>query len=177
MSTAGSMVQAFRSYFDLLMANSRELKNECYYLRWQVYCQELGYENPYRHDDLREVDESDEQAVHTLLRHRKTGIAAGTARLVLADAEEPAKPFPIETAAQESFFLLIGRSEQLGPGTNWRRSPGSRYLLLSVGGLESAILPKASALRLFIRIVCSRELARGAVFLISPLVWLPGPFE
>lgn len=86
----------FNEYFEMVAATSDELKNEVYKLRYQVYCIETLFENPEQYPDGLEFDEFDQQSIHYLIRHRKSGDYAATTRLVLPDANSPEKLFPLE---------------------------------------------------------------------------------
>jgi N-acyl amino acid synthase of PEP-CTERM/exosortase system len=87
---------AFNEYFEIVPATSDELKKEVYKLRYQVYCIETKFENPEHYPDGLEFDEFDQQSVHYLIRHRKSGEYAATTRLILPDANNPEKLFPVE---------------------------------------------------------------------------------
>ena len=86
----------FNDYFEMVPATSDELKNEVYKLRYQVYCIETGFLNSVHYPDGLEFDEFDEQSLHYLIRHRKSGEYAATTRLILPDANNPEKLFPLE---------------------------------------------------------------------------------
>ncbi|POZ49919.1 PEP-CTERM/exosortase system-associated acyltransferase [Methylovulum psychrotolerans] len=91
------MMDVFNQFFEMVPAVSAELKDEAYKLRYQVYCVEVtGFSNPDDFPDKREYDEYDENAVHYLIRHRKSGEYAATTRLILPDRACPARPFPLE---------------------------------------------------------------------------------
>jgi N-acyl amino acid synthase of PEP-CTERM/exosortase system len=75
--------------FDFQLAASQKQRLEVYHLRHQVYCQEIGYTPPDGGADEIEVDPHDRHAVHCLLRHRRTGLAAGCFRLVFPDPTAP----------------------------------------------------------------------------------------
>jgi N-acyl amino acid synthase of PEP-CTERM/exosortase system len=89
-------IDVFNKYFEMVHAASDELKIEVYKLRYQVYCIETKFENPELYPDGLEFDDFDQQSVHYLIRHRKSGDYAATTRLVLPDAKKPEKLFPIE---------------------------------------------------------------------------------
>lgn len=93
---ANDVLNAFSQYFEMVAANTNKLKDEVFKLRYQVYCIETGFEDPQDHIDGSERDSSDDRSVHYLIRHRKSGIYAATTRLVLPDADDIDKPFPIE---------------------------------------------------------------------------------
>ena len=84
----------FRKYFETLPALDDDLRREAFRIRHSVYCEELGYE-PRRADGL-ESDEFDRRSVHCLLRSATSREMIGCVRLVLADPEDPATPFPFE---------------------------------------------------------------------------------
>jgi len=75
--------------FDFQLAASQAQRLEVYHLRHQVYCQEIGYTPPDGGAGEIEVDLHDRHAVHCLLRHRRTGLAAGCFRLVFPDPTAP----------------------------------------------------------------------------------------
>lgn len=83
--------------FEFLLAGSEEDRLEVYHLRHRVYCQEIGYVPPSDIPPELEVDIHDHQALHCLVRHRRTGIAAGCFRLLL----------PVSTAQGAGFRLPL----------------------------------------------------------------------
>jgi N-acyl amino acid synthase of PEP-CTERM/exosortase system len=89
-------IEVFNEYFEMVPATSDELKNEVYKLRYQVYCTETEFLNSEHYPDCLESDEFDQQSVHYLIRHRKSGDYAATTRLILPDANNPERLFPIE---------------------------------------------------------------------------------
>jgi len=100
------LISAFNEYFELVHADSDALRKQVYMLRYQVYVLETGFE---REDDCicdevagigrvcREEDEFDARSDHFLVRHRRTGVYAATARLILPDPLDCRTPYPIET--------------------------------------------------------------------------------
>jgi len=95
----------FTQYFEIVRADSPDLLEQAFRLRYQVYCQEgllPGFDPLDYPDGLeRDIYDYEDRSVHCLLRHRLTGTNAGTVRLVLADRVRPDAPFPIELAAGE----------------------------------------------------------------------------
>jgi N-acyl amino acid synthase of PEP-CTERM/exosortase system len=99
------LLSAFTQYFELVHADSDELRAQVYRLRHQVYVVETGFEHE---SDCKhqldaegnlvawEEDEFDPRSDHYLVLHRRTGIHAGTVRLILPEPGAPAAPFPIE---------------------------------------------------------------------------------
>jgi len=89
-------IEVFNQYFEMVPATSDALKNEVYKLRYQVYCIETGFLNSEHYPDRLEFDEFDQQSIHYLIRHRKSGEYAATTRLILPDTNNPEKLFPAE---------------------------------------------------------------------------------
>jgi N-acyl amino acid synthase of PEP-CTERM/exosortase system len=99
------LIEAFNEYFELVHADTDELRRQVYLLRYQVYVVETHFESV---DDCTcidigekdqlcwEEDEFDPRSDHYLVRHRRSGLYAATARLILPDPKEVVAPFPIE---------------------------------------------------------------------------------
>ncbi len=99
------LLAAFNEYFELVHADTDELRRQVYLLRFQVYVLETGFEQ--EKDcvciDIAgngrvcwEEDKFDTRSDHYLVRHRRTGVYAATARLILPDRASLGSPFPIE---------------------------------------------------------------------------------
>ena len=107
MSLPHNLFTHFRQYFEILRADTTDLLEQAFRLRYQVYCQEgllPGY-NPLDYPDglERDIYDYEHRSAHCLLRHRPTGTNAGTVRLVLhADRVRPDAPFPIEESRLRS---------------------------------------------------------------------------
>lgn len=66
-------------------------------MRYQVYCDELGYEDKSQFLQPLERDRFDPHSQHFLIRHKRTGLAAGTARCVVPfDMFGHKQPLPSE---------------------------------------------------------------------------------
>jgi N-acyl amino acid synthase of PEP-CTERM/exosortase system len=98
------LLSTFNHYFELVHADTDELRARVFQLRYQVYVLETGFEaeaDCRRGFDvggetiLLEEDEFDARSDHYLLRHRRTGIHAATTRLILPDHDADAT-YPIE---------------------------------------------------------------------------------
>lgn len=96
------VTSSFHDYFIPVLATSEEQRRRAYEIRYQVYCQEFGFEDPAEHPDGLERDEYDDQSLHCLLTHQPSGIAAGCVRLVLPKAESPTDPLPFERHCRTS---------------------------------------------------------------------------
>ncbi|MGH8469966.1 MAG: PEP-CTERM/exosortase system-associated acyltransferase [Gammaproteobacteria bacterium] len=105
MSLPHDLVAHFNQYFEIVPADTPDLLEQAFRLRYQVYCHEgclPGFDPLDYPDGLeRDIYDYEHRSVHCLLRHRPTGANAGTVRLVLADRVRPDAPFPIEVAAGE----------------------------------------------------------------------------
>jgi N-acyl amino acid synthase of PEP-CTERM/exosortase system len=89
------LLNSYNEYFDVVRADTPDLVEAAFRLRYQVYCVEHPFENPAEHPDGLEHDVHDPQSVHCLLVHRPTGLVAGTVRLVLPQREGSARDLPI----------------------------------------------------------------------------------
>jgi N-acyl amino acid synthase of PEP-CTERM/exosortase system len=93
-----SLIAAFEKFFEIVPANTTQLQNQFFHLRYQVYSQEFqlpGFE-PWRFPDELEVDKYDQRSIYSLLRHRQSEDIVGGIRLVLCDPADISQPFPIE---------------------------------------------------------------------------------
>jgi N-acyl amino acid synthase of PEP-CTERM/exosortase system len=87
---------------------------EAYSLRYQVYCVEHQFEDAALFPDNKEIDAYDCRSVHSIVRHRASGITASAVRLVLPDPDNPKALFPIEEHCETSFKQA---------GIDWRSLP------------------------------------------------------
>ncbi|MGH8658111.1 MAG: PEP-CTERM/exosortase system-associated acyltransferase [Gammaproteobacteria bacterium] len=130
MSLPHDLVTHFKQYFEIVRADTAELLEQAFGLRYQVYCQEgllPGFEPEDYPDGLeRDIYDYEHRSVHCLLRHRPTGTNAGTVRLVHADPVQPDALFPVEAAAGQQ--IEQGHARIAG---SIRRSIGecSRFIL------------------------------------------------
>jgi N-acyl amino acid synthase of PEP-CTERM/exosortase system len=98
------MNDIFNKYFEMVPAYTDELKHEVYKLRYQVYGTENGDKTGFNkfidHSGEIEFDEYDSHSSHYLIRHRERGIYMATTRLILPNANNQEKLFPIEIHSQ-----------------------------------------------------------------------------
>ncbi|MDT8363163.1 MAG: PEP-CTERM/exosortase system-associated acyltransferase [Nitrosomonas sp.] len=89
---------AFDEYFEIVNADTPELLEEVFALRYRILCVHNTFPDfsGSRFPDGLEHDEYDSRAVHVLLRHRSSGIFVGTVRLILPDQRHPENKFPTE---------------------------------------------------------------------------------
>jgi N-acyl amino acid synthase of PEP-CTERM/exosortase system len=101
-SRAGLLDQ-FSRHLDAELAVNASQRDEAYRLRYDVYCEERGYEDAARFPNRMEMDEYDHNSIHALVRHRSSDLVAGVVRLVFADESDPHKPLPIEYYCGDHF--------------------------------------------------------------------------
>ncbi|RMF21544.1 MAG: PEP-CTERM/exosortase system-associated acyltransferase, partial [Cyanobacteria bacterium J083] len=104
-----SIAEHFNRYFELVMADTPELKREVYSIRYRVYCEELSYESTDKFPDGLEKDAYDDHSIHYLLKHRPSGLYAGCVRIVLPTVKEDYQPIFPSQAVFPNHFDLIGR--------------------------------------------------------------------
>jgi len=135
------IIEHFHRYFCLVPADTPALKEEVYRLRYDVYCSEFGYEPAEKFPDKMEQDEYDKQALHVLVRHKSTGLAAGCTRLIKTTPVGPHRLLPFEKACKGKLDLAcidslelprnsICESSRFSVHSNFRRrhgESGSRY--------------------------------------------------
>lgn len=100
----GNMRKAFNEYFEIIPANTPDLREIAYKLRYQVYCLETRFEDADSFPDKMEKDAYDDNASISLLKHRKTDSYAGTVRLIIPDVKQPDE-LPFYKVASDRFFL------------------------------------------------------------------------
>ncbi len=97
-----NMLSAFGEYFEIITADSPELLEQVFRLRYLALCVEArapGFEAAHYPDGM-ETDDYDHHAHHILLKHRSSGNFIGSARLIFPDPSNPEKPFPVEQHTQ-----------------------------------------------------------------------------
>jgi len=93
------LYDAYQKYFEIILAETPELKEIAYQIRFKVLCEEQripGFDQTSYPEKL-EKDDFDDRALHAVVKHRPSGQFVGTVRLVLPDVSAPDKPFPVES--------------------------------------------------------------------------------
>lgn len=125
----------FHKYFHVVAAASDELRREVFRIRYDVYCDELRYEDPSRFPDKEETDGYDSHSLHCLLLHEPSGTYAGCVRLVQVNPARPEDPLPFERLCKGRMYdeLLarlvpdrtkIGEISRLAVRSSFRRRKG-----------------------------------------------------
>lgn len=90
-TTLGAQTMAnnpsFDSDFEVFLADTPESKVLHYHIRYQVYCDEMGFEDKEKFSNELEFDQWDTHSVHFLVRHKRLGHWVGALRLVLPDKQ------------------------------------------------------------------------------------------
>lgn len=124
-----AMIDTFDRYFTIQVAKTPEEKKQVYEIRYNVYCQEFGYEQ--RSDGL-ENDIFDTIAVHCLITHKATGAPAGCTRLIPASEHQ----LPIEQQYPYTSILnelgiedrsTVCEISRLAVDTSFRRRNGETF--------------------------------------------------
>lgn len=87
---AEAIAKHFSSYLKPQLAWSLALKQQVYELRYQVYCEELHFEEI--NADHIEQDEFDARSIHCFIRHLSSDTFAGTLRLITTRNDDELLP-------------------------------------------------------------------------------------
>lgn len=110
-------ITKFFQHFRLVPADNPELLREVYRMRYEVYCEEMGFEEPERFPDGLEYDMYDRRSRHCLLQHRASSVYAGCVRLILHDPDSPQDLFPFEKYCGFSLRRDVLDPASLPPGS------------------------------------------------------------
>jgi N-acyl-L-homoserine lactone synthetase len=86
------------------LADTPALVEQAYRLRHQVYCLERGYEPGV--NDL-ETDAYDKHARHVVLSLRGCGTVIGTVRMILPQARQPTRSFPMQAVCDRATLSAV----------------------------------------------------------------------
>ncbi|WP_108445489.1 PEP-CTERM/exosortase system-associated acyltransferase [Halomonas denitrificans] len=95
-----SLLEQFMNEFIFKLAISAQEKERIYRLRYDIYCEELGYEEPRDPSKKLEWDIHDQNSIHCFIEHRRTGLIAGCVRLVIPN---PSSPPPLNQLPLQSY--------------------------------------------------------------------------
>jgi len=91
-----NLYEAFHDHFEVVSANTPDLIETAYRLRYQVYCLERPYEDAAMFPDQMEYDAFDLHSTQSLVKCRKSGQYTGLVRLVLPNPVDQQAPLPME---------------------------------------------------------------------------------
>lgn len=100
---SGDLVNSFSNYFEVVPAVDADLREHVFRIRYNVYAEELGWEDRARFPAGMEKDAYDAHSLHCLLKHIPSNEYIGCVRLVLADLENTNTLFPIEESFHTNF--------------------------------------------------------------------------
>lgn len=105
---------SFDSCFEVFLADTPESKRIHYNLRYQVYCDEMGFEDKESFPEQMEFDEWDNSSVHFMVRHRYSGQWVAALRLVhqhqlALPFEDKCTPYEPITAQQYRHSVELSR--------------------------------------------------------------------
>jgi len=100
-SVESTLADFYWSWFDAHIADTDELRDTAFRLRYRVYCIENPFEDPSANPDGREIDDLDKHSVHGLLVYRPNGSPAGTVRLVLPLPHDPYNSFALQRVCND----------------------------------------------------------------------------
>lgn len=84
-----------------VLANTAQLRDECFRVRYQVYCVERQFERQDHNPGGMEQDVYDDRSVHALVLHRASGVAIGTIRLVMHESGSSLGSLPFHSVCRE----------------------------------------------------------------------------
>ncbi|MEZ5587539.1 MAG: PEP-CTERM/exosortase system-associated acyltransferase [Sedimenticolaceae bacterium] len=111
------LVEPYREFFSITMADTDELRKEVFRLRYDVYCRELGWEDAENYPDQLEQDVYDGVSRHCLLLHKRSGMYAGTVRMVLTHDSDLQPPIPLIDHCTNKLFDGPLRPDRLPAGS------------------------------------------------------------
>jgi N-acyl amino acid synthase of PEP-CTERM/exosortase system len=112
-----SIAASFDRYFSVRLAENATDLRLAQGIRYRVYCEEFGYENPDDCPGELETDEYDARSVHALVMHRETGKAAACVRMVPTQPGVKGFQLPFEKFCGDSVDAGFVESLQLDRST------------------------------------------------------------
>lgn len=97
-----AITESYEKYFYVVRADTEELRQHAYRVRYEVYCKEFCYEPAQNYPDQMESDEYDEQAWHCVLMHKPSKSAAGCVRLIRPCKDGPTALLPFERCCSQA---------------------------------------------------------------------------
>lgn len=110
-----SFVANFDEFFQLKLATTEALRQDCYKIRHEVYAEEFGWEP--RSKNEMEIDECDVYSISLLLQHKRTGANAGTVRIVIPPQNQLERKLPFEIHCNDSVRLAVVDPQNLPRGS------------------------------------------------------------
>lgn len=99
------ITEYFFEHFTPIFANTKQLKEEAYKIRYQVYCNELNYEPSCNFPEKKEQDDYDRHSYQFLVQHNLTGQYVGCVRMIMPQPYQPKAQFPLEKVSSPNIKL------------------------------------------------------------------------
>ena len=85
--------EIFNKHFSVYLVNTKELEEECFKIRYKIFCEEKNIFEPIGPDVTVEHDIYDNYSLHYIIKHNSSDTFIATSRLIL-----PSRlPFPLES--------------------------------------------------------------------------------
>ncbi|MBE0434626.1 MAG: PEP-CTERM/exosortase system-associated acyltransferase [Methylomicrobium sp.] len=97
-----TLCEHYQNYFYTVKANTPDLLEQAYHVRYQVYCKELKKLSPNSENEFQESDEWDDDAVHGLLFYKRDKKPIGNIRIITLEGGSE-KKLPIELYYKKEF--------------------------------------------------------------------------
>ena len=107
------MLCNLKNCFKVIPASTDALKNEVFRIRYDVYCEELGYEDTKKFPDKLEQDSYDAHSLHYLLWHKSSEQFAGCVRLAKTAPGLNNQKLPFELTCNDTLDRSIIDISQL----------------------------------------------------------------
>lgn len=95
-SDVSAIAHNYARLFSTVLADDEPLREQSHRLRYAAYCVENSFESPEDHPDALEADAFDRHSLHGLLVHRPTGLAIGSVRTIMPNADAWWESLPIQ---------------------------------------------------------------------------------
>lgn len=130
-----SFIDAYHDTFSIVRADTQELKERIFRLRYQVFCEENNCEETATYPDGLLKDDHDEAAHHFALIHRQSGEVAGAATIVIPHKEATKHVLPLQKICDhplvhmETEVKRLCEISRLFMAPKFRRRPGDGRFL------------------------------------------------
>jgi N-acyl amino acid synthase of PEP-CTERM/exosortase system len=108
-----SFVDAYEDTFDVVLADTDELKDKLFQLRYTVFCEENNCDEASHYPDKKLKEPYDAWATHFLLIHKESGDVAGGVSVVLPNREKPLQGFPVQEMCDHPLVHMEGEVYRL----------------------------------------------------------------
>ena len=95
-----SLADHYFQWFSSAIADTPDLVKQAHRLRYDVYCEETGFEPIDENPGKQEIDEHDDHSVQAVLTHLPSDSVAGTLRIVLPVSGERGAGLPARMASE-----------------------------------------------------------------------------